>query len=231
METVALLAHPRSLQLKPKHLRLKGRIPAVCYGKGRENIHVEMDYIPFVKAFKKAGENTIIDLSVGEGKQFPVLVHDLTFDPVTDEVAHVDFVFVDMAKEVTTSVKVHFVGVSLAVKDLGGILTTQKPEIRIRCLPKDLIHSIEVDISPIVDFRTSVHVKDLKVPGTIKVLDDQEAVVVTATPPKVEEEVAKPAEAVAVEGAAPAEGATPAGAAPVAGAEAGEKKEKKADKK
>ena len=56
-----------------------------------------MDYIPFVKAYKKAGENTIIDLSVGEGKKFPVLVHDITFDPVTDEVAHVDFVFVDIS--------------------------------------------------------------------------------------------------------------------------------------
>ena len=60
-------------------------------------------------------------------------------------------------------------------------------------------------MSPIVDFHTSIHVKDLVVPSTIKILDNPEDTVVTATHIKIEEE--KPAVA-----AVPAEGAAAAGA-------------------
>lgn len=213
MQTFALEATGRQMTLKPKAIRASGRIPAVYYGRGKASLSLELNYQTFRKVFEKAGENTIIDLTV-DGKKVPVLVHDVQFDPVTDKIAHVDFIHVDMEKEVTTSVKVTFVGVAPAVKNLGGILDVQKHEIKIKCLPKDLIHGIEVDVSPIVDYHTSIHVKDLKVPATVKILDNPDDTVVTATPPRAEEET-KPAEAAAVPGAEgtaapPAEGATPA---------------------
>lgn len=229
MDTFVLETSARPVAAKAKNLRRQGKIPAVYYGRGKTSLSLQLDYHTFRKIFEKAGENTLIDLSV-DGKKVPVLVHDVQFDPVTDAISHVDFIHVDMEKEVTTSVKVVVVGLAPAVKNLGGILDLQKHEIKIRCLPKNLIHSIEVDVSGIVDFHTSVHVKELKVPTTVKVLDNPEDTVVTATPPRAEEE-AKPAEAVAAavpgtEGAAvPAAGAAPAeGAAGVAKAvEAGKK--------
>lgn len=214
MDTLLLEATPREILQKAKYVRSAGRIPAVYYGRGQKTLTLHLAYQQFRKVFEKAGENTIIDLSVN-GKTFPVLVHEIQFDPVSDAINHVDFIHVDMTKEVTTSVKVSIIGTAPAVKNLGGILDVQKHEIKIKCLPKDLIHHIDVDVTPIIDFHTSVHVKDLKVPPTIKILDKPEDTVVTAVPPRAEEET-KPAEA-----ATPAEGAAaPAGApgaAPVAG--------------
>lgn len=218
MESILLEAAPREAQTKGKHLRIRGLVPAVYYGRGQTPKTLQMNYQAFKKVFDKAGENTIIDLSV-DGKKAPVLVHEVQYDPVTDAVSHVDFIHVDMQQEVTTSVKIVVLGIAPAVKNMGGILDVQKHEIKIKCLPKNLIHSIEVDVTPIVDFHTSIHVKDLKVPSTVKILDNMEDTVVTATPPRAEEET-KPAEAVAAGAEGAAAGVAPAAgaAAPVAGA-------------
>lgn len=220
MATFTFDADLRKTDIKPKAMRLAGRIPAIFYGRGQKDIALELNYLAFRKLFTKAGESSIIELSFNN-KKHPVLVHDIQFDPVSDEITHVDFIHVDMDKEVTTSIKVLLTGLAPAVKNLGGILDIQKHEIKIRCLPKDLIQSIEADVSGIVDFHTSVHVKDLKVPATIKIMDNPEDTVVTATPPRAEEEIkpAVPAEGVAAPGAegAAAGGATAAGTAPIAG--------------
>lgn len=213
MDTLILEAQPRESSIKPKQMRFKGLVPAVYYGQGKTTRPIALNYQKFKKVFDKAGENTIIDLVI-DGKSSPVLVHDVQYDPVSDKISHVDFIHVNMEKEITTSVKVTFVGIAPAVKNLGGILNVHKHEVRIKCLPKNLIHGIEVDLSPIVDFHTSIHIKDLKVPETIKILDNQEDTVVTATPMKVEEE--KPAAAAPAEGEAAAPEAT--GAAPAEGA-------------
>lgn len=221
MDSFVLETFPREASQKSKAIRASGKVPAEYYGRGQKNISFQMDYQKFKKIFLKAGENTIIELAV-DGKKLPVLIHEMQYDPISDDISHVDFIHVDMDKEVTTSVKVTILGIAPAVKNLGGILDVQKHDIKIKCLPKNLIHSIEVDVSSIVDFHTSIHVKDLKVPSTIKILDNMEDTVVTATHIKVEEE--KPAAAATAEGAAAAgaEGAAPAagapGAAPAAGA-------------
>lgn len=226
MDSLLLDATKRD-QVKARDLRTKGLIPAEYYGKSQTNMSLALAYQAFKKVFDKAGENTIIELNV-DGKKTPVLVCDIQYDPLSDRISHVDFIHVDMQKEVTTSVKVIIIGTAPAVKNMGGILDVQKHEIKVKCLPKDLIHGIEVDVTPIVDFKTSVHVKDLKVPSTIKILDNMEDTVVTATPPRAEEEI-KPAETAAApgaEGAAAAPGAAPAaGAAPTA-APAAEKDKK-----
>lgn len=218
MDSFVLEATARDTAQKAKTFRSDGRIPAVYYGRGRPTMTLSLDYQKFRKVYEKAGENTIIELAM-DGKKFPVLVHEVQYEPVSDLFSHVDFIHVDMEKEVTTTVKIVCVGVCPAVKNMGGILDLQKHEVKIKCLPKNLIHSIEVDISPIVDFHTSIHIKDLKIPSGIKILDNAEDTVVTATPIKVEEEAPKPAEAAA--GAAPAEGAAPGAAAPGAAPAAG----------
>ncbi|MBI2639054.1 50S ribosomal protein L25 [Candidatus Peregrinibacteria bacterium] len=216
MDSFLLEVTARDIAQKAKFSRAAGRIPAVYYGRGKPTMTLSLDYQKFRKVYEKAGENTIIELAM-DGKKFPVLVHEVQYEPVSDKFSHVDFIHVDMEKEVTTTVKIVCVGVCPAVKNMGGILDVLKHEIKIKCLPKDLIHSIEVDVSPIVDFHTSIHVKDLKIPSGIKILDNAEDTVVTASPIKVEEEAPKPAEAAA--GAVPAEGAVP-GAVPAAGAAA-----------
>ena len=189
MEIVTLLAKLRGLEKSAKELRADRKIPAVYYGKGQKNLHLELDYQTFRKLFAQAGESTIIDLQVeGEKEPFKVLVQEVQYDPVKDTFSHVDFIHVVMTEAITTKVPLEFVGTALGVKDLGGNLTVSKNELEIKCLPLDLPHSIEVDISGLIDFSVVIHVKDVIVPDKVTVLDDIEGTVVSVSAPREEKE-------------------------------------------
>ncbi len=190
----------RDLRNKPSLILSQGKIPAIYYGLGQENLPLEIDYQTFRKIYQKAGESTILDLHVDSGQTFKVLVQDVQRDPVSDSFRHVDFLHVDMKKEIVTSVPVEHTGEAPAVKDLGGTLTMNLHQLEIRCLPQDLPHSIVVDISPLVDFQTSLHVKDIIPPKGVEILDSPEITVITVTQPREEEvEEAPKTEAVVTE--------------------------------
>jgi signal transduction histidine kinase len=72
---------------KVKALRSEGLVPAEIYGRGVKNVHVAVPAKEFNKAFKEAGETTVITLHVGKDKH-PVMVHDVVRDPLTHEIAH-----------------------------------------------------------------------------------------------------------------------------------------------
>lgn len=228
METVELSARKRSKDISPKNVRRAGFIPGEVYGGGKENVSVEFNYQDFRRAYIQSGESTLVTLSLGEGEPYTVLVHEVQVDPVTGRMVHVDLVNVRMDQEVHTHIPLEFVGISPAVKDMSGTLLTSISQLEVKCLPKDLVHSFKVDVSPLVDFHTAIHVRDIPVPAGIHVLDDPDATVVTAVPPLKEVVIAEtPAIGVAVagaEGAAPVEGAAAAGAAPAEGAAEGKKK-------
>ncbi len=204
MDTIELEAQTRDKGAKSKDLLKEKFIPAEYYGRGVENKSLQMDYQTFRRAFNKAGTNTIIDLKI-DGKAHKVLVHDVQYNPVADTFTHVDFINVKMDQEIHTKIPLEFVGTSIAVKDFSGTLMSHLEEVEVKCLPKDLVHSIEVSIEPLVDFHTNIRVKDLIVPPGMTILNEPEDVVVTAMAPRVEEEEA-PTESAPVEGAAPAEG-------------------------
>ncbi len=228
MDTITLEVQTRNKNEKAKDLLKKDLIPIEYYGHGVENKSFQVDYQTFRKVFRKAGYNTIIDLVVDGKDRYSVIVQEIAQDPVSDKMVHVDLINVRTDEELHTAIPLEFTGIAPAVKELAGVLVKHLEEIDVKCLPKDLIHSVTVDLSVIVDFNSYVRVKDLKVPATIHVLNPLDDVVVTAVPPRAEEEEVAPAvEAAAVtpEGEVPAEGAEPGAAA--AATAAPEKKEKK----
>lgn len=181
----------RDLKEKPRNLRKQELIPCVIYGKGIDSLSMQVDYQSFRKIYRKAGGNSVIDLKAGD-KEYKALVHHVDFDPVTDKIAHVDFINVRMDQEITAQVPLQFFGVSLAVKDLGGTIVHVRDHLTVRCLPAKLPSKIEVDVTPIVDFKTIVTVSDLKLPGGVLILDKPGQAVASAVAPRAEEEEIKP---------------------------------------
>ena len=53
-------------------------------------------------------------------------------------------------------------------------------EIEVETLPRNLPQQIEVDVASIVDFDTSVHIKDLKLPEGVVATAEPEEVVASA---------------------------------------------------
>lgn len=173
-----------------KELRKEGLIPAVVYGRGKENINLSVFKIEFDKVIREAGTSQILLLSVGDEKK-NVLIHDISYNPITSAAQHIDFYEISMTEKITTNVPLHFVGDSVAVIEMGGTLVTNKDEVEVECLPANLPHEIEVDIAPLVDFEATIHVSGLKLPEGVEVKDDPEEVVASIEPPRSEEELAE----------------------------------------
>jgi large subunit ribosomal protein L25 len=172
---------------KVKKLRKMNLIPAVVYGHDISSLPVEVEKKEFEKVFKSAGESTIIDLKIDDEKPIKVLIHDVSYHPLTDEIIHVDFYQIKEKEKVTVDVNLKFINESPAVKEKGGVLIHHLTKIKIECLPKDLVHEIEVDLSKLSEINSLIRIKDLKIPSNIKVLENPEDVVVSVSLPKAEE--------------------------------------------
>jgi large subunit ribosomal protein L25 len=89
---------------------------------------------------------------------------------------------------------------------MGGVLIKSMDEIEIEALPKDLPHSIEVDISSLNEFDKTLYVHDIKPPEGVKFLAKENTPVITVSAPITQEELeaelgkAKTVEEVVVEG-------------------------------
>ncbi len=167
--------------------RSEGLVPSVCYGPEKENVVVVVKHNEFLKAYRQAGENAVIDLTI-DGKTENVLVQDMQLHPLTGFVEHVDFKFVDMNKLVVAPIPLEFVGKSPAVIDMGGILNKTMTEVEVEALPANLPHHIEVDISKLDDFNAVLHVSDLSVPENVEIVTEMELTIATVTAPRAEEE-------------------------------------------
>ena len=178
MEKLVLKVEQRDSSVPAYKAREAGFIPAVCYGAGKENLHVNVPYQEFRRIYKLAGENTVVDLVLGS-ETHKVLIHDLQMDPVYTTVLHVDFHIVNMKEKVDTHVPVVLVGESPAVKQLSGVINQSLDEVEVRCLPGDIPHEFIVDISVIEDFHKVIHVSDLVIPKGVELLTDLELPIVS----------------------------------------------------
>lgn len=172
-----------------KNLRKQNFIPAVIYGKDVPSLNLVVEYLPFNKLYKEAGESTLIDLKVDEAVPVKVLVQEIQRDPQTGRFAHVDFRQIKMTEKLKVDALLKFVGEAPAVKELGGTFVHGMEKLEIECLPQDLVHEIEVDISGLKTFEDRIHVKDLKISSGVKILDDMNATIATVEAPLTEEEL------------------------------------------
>lgn len=201
MKEIILEATKREITgKKAKKFLKEGKILGVVYGHKVDNRNILLNFIAFKKAYDKAGESTLIDLKIDGEEPVKAIIKDTQMDLGGEKFIHVDFHQVNMKEKLTTDIALKFVGESRAVKELGGMLLKNIDFVPVECLPKDLVHEIEVDISGLDDFDKSIHVKDLKMPAGVIALTDLEETVVFVEAPRAEEEIKPAVEAVAPEG-------------------------------
>jgi large subunit ribosomal protein L25 len=202
MEEINLVVQARkdTGRAKTKLLHQQGFIPGVVYGEGKKSQPIQIDRKAFLRLLKgQRGENIIINLSVAneekKSKEIPVIIKEMQFDPVSDELWHIDFNQISLTKEIKVKVPIVAKGEPVGVKQDGGSLDHLLWDLEVECLPTKIPANIEVDVSNL-KINDSIHVKDLTLPAGVKVLHDPDLIVLSVAPP-VKEEVAE----VAVEGA------------------------------
>ncbi|MDQ3280979.1 MAG: 50S ribosomal protein L25 [Acidobacteriota bacterium] len=174
-----------------KKLRRDGKVPAVVYGGHREPVAIVVDRKSVSELIQKSehGIRSVFLLKMaGSDQQRHAMIKELTIDPVSRRMTHIDFVRVIMDENVKVTVPVHVTGTALGVKE-GGLLDFQLRELHIECLPNAIPDSIDVDVTPL-NGHDYFRIKDLKLPEGVKVLDDPERVVVGVTHARVEADTA-----------------------------------------
>lgn len=151
-------------------------IPAVVYGKKEKSTSISIPLAEFKKVYQEAGESSVVGLNL-EGTNFETLIHAVDFDPLTSEPRHADFYALEKGQKVEVAIPLHFEGVSLAVKNLGGVLLKVLHELEVEASPKDLPHFLTVDISLLETLESQILVKDLNIPSGVEVRADGEDVV------------------------------------------------------
>lgn len=171
-----------------KQIRTDGKIPAIVYGKGLDNKSIYIDNSEFIKVIRKAGRNGVITLKIeGDNSDYPVMMYDVQSDSIKDQILHLDFYKVDMSTEVEVEVLVHLNGEAAGQKD-GGVVQHLVHEITVKALPAEIPESIEVNIENL-NIGDSIQISDLKDSSKYEILDEEEEVIVSITPPsEVEEE-------------------------------------------
>ncbi|MCX6786519.1 MAG: 50S ribosomal protein L25 [Candidatus Kaiserbacteria bacterium] len=156
-------------------LRRAGFIPAVVYGAHHAATPISMQARAFEKVLKEAGEATIVSLT-GLGTPLPTLIHEVNFDPITNQPRHVDFYAVTKGEKVEVAIPLSFVGESPAV-EAGANLVKVLHELEVEADPMNLPHAIEVDISVLKEIDDQIHAKDLKLPSGAALITEPDDVV------------------------------------------------------
>jgi large subunit ribosomal protein L25 len=180
--TLEVVRREKSGKEVAKKLRREGKVPAVVYGGHKEPVAITVDRKAVSDLVQKSehGIRSVFLLKMsGTDQQRHAMIKEITIDPISRRMEHIDFVRVVMDEKIKVTVPVHLNGTAIGVKE-GGLLDWQVREVHIECLPTAIPDSIEVDVTPLGS-HDYYRVKDLKLPEGVKVLDDPERVVVGVT--------------------------------------------------
>jgi len=173
-----------------RRARLQNKVPAVVYHSGIEATPLSVDKISLNKALRTG--QMIFEVNVEDKNQF-VLVKEVQYHPVTDEIIHIDFQKVKEDEKISLEVAVRSSGEAQGVK-LGGLLVQMLNSVTIKCKPAEIPEFLQIDVTD-MEMNTNLFVKDITLPTDVEMLTAEDIAVVSVQEPKQEkEEVAEDTE-------------------------------------
>ncbi|MDP3685351.1 MAG: 50S ribosomal protein L25 [bacterium] len=188
-ENVVLTAVPRAQAGKVNRLRREGFVPAILYGHEQSPLSLAVEEGALAGVLRIVSSSTLLTLTVSGDDARRVLIQEVQHHPLTGDPIHIDFHQVNLTEKIRANVPVRAVGVSPAVKDLGGVLVQSIAEIEVEALPQDLPTEIAMDLAALTTFAHRITVADLPIPPKVEVHARLEDVVAVVSPPRTEEEM------------------------------------------
>ncbi len=168
METTTLQAEVRAGRGKgpARRLRAEGKVPGVIYGPGVEPTPLTLSPKELTKALRgERGRNVVFKLSL-DGKDQLAMVKDLTTDPVTQELLHIDLYRILEDKVLDVNVPFRTYGRSVGVVQ-GGVLNVTRRVLPLRTTPANIPVSIEVDVTHLA-LKDTISVEEIELPEGVE---------------------------------------------------------------
>ena len=185
-----------------RSLRLNGNVPAIIYGGSEQNEKVSVSKKTLKSLLDKEGFlSSIIELNI-EGKNQNVLPREITYNVISDEPTHIDFLRVVPGVKIRIEVPVQFINheKSPGLKR-GGVLNIVRRKVELKCPSEKIPEAIVIDLDG-VEIGESFKISSVKLEeGVLPTIQGRDFVIATLAAPTVMKEPEKPAEAEAEAGA------------------------------
>ena len=160
-----------------RRLRATGAVPAVLYGGDGQPEAVSVSPKELTKILNsKTGHNTIFNLGQAGKEPTPVMIIDWQYDPIKDNLLHVDLKRIDLNRRLHVKVPVVTHGDPRGVKVQGGLLELVTREIEIECLPNDIPEQFTIDVTEML-IGQAVRASEIPLTGSMKLLSAGDAVI------------------------------------------------------
>jgi large subunit ribosomal protein L25 len=176
-----------------RRARRDGMVPITVYGGDAETVAAVAPLRELAAILRsEAGRNTIFTIDVEGVGVSEVMFHDRQIDPVKGRLIHADLARLVKGQKIEVTVPLHLTGEPFGVREKQGVLEQIIREIQIRCEPREIPDTLEVDVSNL-DVHDLLHASDIPVAENVEILTDADQVIATVGIVK-EEVVAAPAE-------------------------------------
>ena len=186
-------------------LRSDGFIPAILYGGKKNNISISLKKLHLRDIIKtETFMSKVVDLDI-DGNLEKVLPKDITYDPVSDEPSHIDFMRIVKGSRLVLEVPVKFINYdkSPGLKK-GGVLNTVRRKVELKCPAENIPNEIVVDLDN-TEINSSLKISSVKLPEDVTpTITDRDFVIATVVAPTILIEPEK-TEEITAEGEMPVE--------------------------
>ena len=176
-------------------LRQKGEVPAIIYGGKEENQKIKIPRKEIQNLIEKENFlSNVITLNI-DGKTENVLPREISFDVLSDQPIHVDFLRIVSGATIILEIPVKFINrESSPGLKRGGVLNIVRRSVELKCPTENIPTEIVVDLDGL-DIGSSIKISSVKLPENISpTIKDRDFVIATVAAPTVIKEPEKPAE-------------------------------------
>ena len=195
-------------------LRQTGQVPGIVYGGENPNEKISLSKKEVTSLINKENFlSNVISMTI-DGNEQKVLPREISFDTVTDEPMHIDFLRIVKGAKIILEIPVRFINHELSPGlKRGGVLNIVRRKVELRCPTENIPTELVVDLDGL-DIGSSIKISFIKLPENVTpTIQGRDFVIATVAAPTVVKEPEKPAEAseeASAEGETKAEGDKPA---------------------
>ncbi len=176
-------------------LRQKGEVPAIIYGGTEENqkIYLSKKHLRSLIDQENFLSN-IININM-DGKTINVLPREISYDPISDDPIHIDFLRIVKGAKIVLEIPVRFTNneKSPGLKR-GGVLNIVRRKVELKCPIENIPTELVVDLDGL-DIGTSIKISSIQLSENVEpTIQGRDFVIATVAAPTVFKEPEKPVE-------------------------------------
>jgi large subunit ribosomal protein L25 len=167
-------------------LRSEGFVPAVLYGGKKNNLNISLKKLHLQNLINtETFMSKVFDLDI-DGAPEKALPRDISYDPVSDEPIHIDFMRITKGSKLTLEIPVKFINSdkSPGLKK-GGVLNIVRRKVELICPAENIPNEIIVDLND-TEINKSLKISSVQLPENVfPTITDRDFVIATVASPTI----------------------------------------------